>query len=200
MPQKNIRGKETRARIFEAAAHEFASRGFREVTTGDILAKIGMTQPAFYKHFPNKQALYDELIEGFRTGFNQLIQSIQLAPENNANDASTTIYDAVEKVFAFLQTNPDLTRVAMIQDAKADVMKTELAVLIAENIRAGQQGGSLNRDVVPDITGESLVGMIERLTVKFLLTGGKTPQELAREVVNLLGPALIAPLHNETRP
>ncbi|MDQ0191539.1 TetR/AcrR family transcriptional regulator [Alicyclobacillus cycloheptanicus] len=191
MTVKNVRGRETRTRILEAAAREFASKGFREATTADILAKVGLTQPAFYKHFPNKQAMYDELVKEFRLGFNQLIQGVRLAPELDVKNVSPKIYEAVVKVFTFLGINPNLTKIGLIYDSNADTLKDELAALIAENIRVEQELGYLQSGLSPEIIGQCLVGIIERLTVRYLLTDERSPEELANEVVNLLGPALI---------
>lgn len=197
MTVKNVRGKETRARILEAAAHEFASKGFREATTTDILAKVGMTQPAFYKHFPNKQAIYDELVEAFRLGFDELIHLAQLAPQLDTANVPAQIQTAISNIFQFLGANPDLTKIGLIQDANASTLKEELAALIAENIRVEQELGYLNPAVSPETVGECLVGIIERLTIRFLFTGEKTPEDLAREVVALIGPALIRSKAND---
>jgi AcrR family transcriptional regulator len=191
MSVKNIRGKETRAHILEAAAQEFASQGYSEATTTDILKRVGMTQPAFYRHFPNKQAIYEELVEGFHKGFNQLIKSVQLEPELKENDVKQKIFTAVKKVFHYLGSNPNLTKIGFIQDENADKLKDELATLIAENIRVEQKLGYIKKEASPITVGESLIGMIERLTIRFLFTEEKTPETLAYEIVELLGPALI---------
>lgn len=197
MTVKNIRGKETRARILEAAAHEFAAKGFREATTTDILAKVGMTQPAFYKHFPNKQAIYDELVEAFRIGFDELIHAARLAPQLDTVNVPAQIQAAVANIFRFLGANPDLTSIGLIQDANASILKAELAALIAENIRVEQELGYLNPIMSPETVGECLVGIIERLTIRFLFNGKKTPEDLAEEVVALIGPALISAKTND---
>lgn len=56
------RPKDRRERILLAAADLFARRGFVAVGVDDIAAEVGVTGPAIYRHFRNKQALLDELM------------------------------------------------------------------------------------------------------------------------------------------
>lgn len=45
------------AQLISAASPLFAERGYHAVALNDICATLGLTGPAFYRHFPNKQAL-----------------------------------------------------------------------------------------------------------------------------------------------
>jgi AcrR family transcriptional regulator len=49
--------------IFKAAAELFRRRGYRGTRLEDIGAAVGMTGPAIYRHFPNKEALLAELLQ-----------------------------------------------------------------------------------------------------------------------------------------
>jgi TetR/AcrR family transcriptional repressor of nem operon len=65
MPYKPEHKEETRCRIVEAAARLFNSRGFAEVTIGEIMTAAGLTHGGFYRHFANKEALYAEAVRHF---------------------------------------------------------------------------------------------------------------------------------------
>ena len=52
-----------REMILETAIRLFAERGFRGVTTRELAAEVGVTEPVLYQHFPSKRDLYHALIE-----------------------------------------------------------------------------------------------------------------------------------------
>jgi AcrR family transcriptional regulator len=54
--------------ILEGAAELFASRGYRTTSVGDIGDAVGMSGPALYRHFPNKQSMLDAIcLAGMRS-------------------------------------------------------------------------------------------------------------------------------------
>jgi AcrR family transcriptional regulator len=53
----------TREEILLAAAHLLAANGKGTVSLADIAAEVGMTAPALYAYFANKQAILDALID-----------------------------------------------------------------------------------------------------------------------------------------
>jgi AcrR family transcriptional regulator len=67
--QKPIRGQkefreagETRRLLLQAAQHLFSAYGYRAVSTKQIAEACGITQPALYKHFTDKQDLYVAMV------------------------------------------------------------------------------------------------------------------------------------------
>jgi len=63
-PPLEVRLTVQRRRLFEAAAAEFASRGYAETTAESISRRAAMSKATFYEHFANKEecilALFDE--------------------------------------------------------------------------------------------------------------------------------------------
>jgi len=41
-----------------AAIHEFAARGYRDVGTVDVARRVGVSEPAIYRHFASKLEMY----------------------------------------------------------------------------------------------------------------------------------------------
>lgn len=62
MPWTRERKEQTRRKILESAVRLFSSRGFDNVSIGDVMQGADMTHGAFYAHFSSKQALYAEAI------------------------------------------------------------------------------------------------------------------------------------------
>lgn len=54
---------ERRAAIIDTAMRLFGERGFRGVTTREISAAVGVSEPVLYQHFPSKRDLYTAILE-----------------------------------------------------------------------------------------------------------------------------------------
>lgn len=63
--------KPTKERILDAAEQYFAQRGYEATSVVEIAEQVGIRGPAVYKHFGNKQELFEavlrRLFEPFRT-------------------------------------------------------------------------------------------------------------------------------------
>ncbi len=59
----------TRAAIKRAARERFCENGYVETGVGDIAAEAGVAHGTLYVHFPNKDAVLDELLEDFNRDF-----------------------------------------------------------------------------------------------------------------------------------
>ncbi|MCX6598199.1 MAG: TetR/AcrR family transcriptional regulator [Acidobacteria bacterium] len=62
-PPTRMAAPARREMILETAIRLFAERGFRGVTTRELAAEVGVTEPVLYQHFPSKRDLYHALIE-----------------------------------------------------------------------------------------------------------------------------------------
>jgi len=65
MPYTAKHKQDTRQRILESARRLFNSKGFAEVSIGEIMAKAGLTHGGFYRHFNDKSELYAETVQWF---------------------------------------------------------------------------------------------------------------------------------------
>lgn len=57
-----MRSDERRQCILQAAKELFARKGFLGVTTRQLAAAVGVTEPVIYEHFSSKRGLYDEVL------------------------------------------------------------------------------------------------------------------------------------------
>ena len=55
--------KNTRTRIFNAAADLFSSRGFEKVSVREICEAANVKKPVLYYYFKDKDTLLEELVE-----------------------------------------------------------------------------------------------------------------------------------------
>jgi AcrR family transcriptional regulator len=64
---RSRRKSDRRLQLLAAAERLFAERGFLAVRLEDIGAAAGVSGPAIYRHFPNKESLLVELLVGIST-------------------------------------------------------------------------------------------------------------------------------------
>ncbi|REK12543.1 MAG: TetR/AcrR family transcriptional regulator [Planctomycetota bacterium] len=63
---KRMSGEKRKQAILQAAAPVIARAGFQGASVRDIAEAAGVSEALLYKHFPSKQALYDEALAGAR--------------------------------------------------------------------------------------------------------------------------------------
>lgn len=85
-------GKDTRARIIEAAMELFWAKGYGSTSIADILSRSQVNSGSLYHFFPGKQDLLIAVLEAYRDGISPML----LEP------AWAGVADPVDKVFALL--------------------------------------------------------------------------------------------------
>ena len=107
-PGLRSRRKSDRRRQLRAAAERlFAERGFLAVRLEDIGAAAGVSGPAIYRHFPNKESLLVELLVGIST---RLLAGAQEVRSRHA-DATAALEGLIDFHLDFALSEPDLIRI-----------------------------------------------------------------------------------------
>jgi AcrR family transcriptional regulator len=96
-----------RLQLLSAAEHLFAERGFLAVRLEDIGAAAGVSGPAIYRHFPNKESMLVELLVGIST---RLLAGARSARARNA-DATAALDELIDFHLDFVLGEPDLIRI-----------------------------------------------------------------------------------------
>ena len=96
-----------RLQLLSAAERLFADRGFLAVRLEDIGAAAGVSGPAIYRHFPNKESLLVELLVGIST---RLLAGAREASARSA-DAAAVLDDLIDFHLDFALGEPDLIRI-----------------------------------------------------------------------------------------
>ncbi|GHD50036.1 TetR/AcrR family transcriptional regulator [Mycetocola manganoxydans] len=107
-----------REALLNAAASQFAERGFNGVSIEDLGSAVGMSGPAVYRHFESKQALLAAiLIDVSRELLHGGTTVVERAP-----DGELALRALVEFHVRFALSNPDVIRV---QDRDFDSLSEE---------------------------------------------------------------------------
>lgn len=194
MPRgRGRKGKESRQRLLRAAVHEFAEHGYHDARVSRIVQGAGLAQGAFYLYFPSKEAIFAELVAGFRERFQTLADSGRLVtPLAGGAAARAQVVQNLEGLFRLLAEDPDLTRVALMQAADREEIFAGVVRLVAQNLQANQAAGHVRRDLAAPVVAECLVGAVERAALRLLLPGAEAPERLAAQVADLVMNGMMA--------
>ncbi|MCQ2573989.1 MAG: TetR/AcrR family transcriptional regulator [Treponema sp.] len=68
----------TKSKYLFEALRLFGERGFDSVSMKDLAKAVGLVPSALYKHFANKQALYDGIVELYKAGYAKNMQNLKV--------------------------------------------------------------------------------------------------------------------------
>lgn len=105
---RRSRPRDRKAQLAVVAAELFCARGFHEVGINDIAGAAGVTGPALYRHFSDKQAILAHVV---LSGIDELITTTKLALDDAATPA------------------PDQAEAALSNLAKLSVERRDIAAL-----------------------------------------------------------------------
>ncbi len=184
--EKGAKGKESRLRLLHAAARQFAVHGFHTTKVSSIVGEAKLSQPAFYLYFESKEAVFEELVDMFRTSLQAVINDSQLPQqESGQHSILDQLCHTIQSMFEYFYSHPDLTRIGFYQSPDADEIKMELVQGIEKMLRMEQRNGNLSTDMSMELVAECLVGTIERIVFTQLLPGTVSAEQLAIHIVRL---------------
>ena len=77
----------TKQRILDEALTLFSEKGYANVFVNDIAERVGIKAPSLYKHYKNKQAIFDAIIDEMSSKFEQQAQALSINGTNPTADA-----------------------------------------------------------------------------------------------------------------
>ena len=78
---------DTKHKIMDEALTLFSEKGYANVFVADIAEKVGIKAPSLYKHYKNKQAIFDAIIEEMNSRFLQEAGTLQINGADAVADA-----------------------------------------------------------------------------------------------------------------
>jgi len=96
-----------RLQLLSAAERLFAERGFLAVRLEDIGAAAGVSGPAIYRHFPNKESLLVELLVGISARLLAGAQDVKA----RSSEAASALDGLIDFHLDFALGEPDLIRI-----------------------------------------------------------------------------------------
>ena len=198
MQAREIKSGDKRARILDAAVKVFAGRGFHSATVAEIARAAGVADGTIYLYFKSKDDLLLRLFEEKMTAI--LAEARTTLAE--ARSAPDKLRAFIQLHLSLVERNPDLAAVLIVElrqsaqflKAKGREKLAAYVDLIAEVVRAGQQGGELLDSISPGTVKRAIFGALDELALGWLLSGRKNSlKKTAAEVADWMVRGLAAP-------
>ncbi len=178
-----------RAEIARAALDAAFQVGPGQVTTGMIADRLGLTQPAIYKHFPRKQDIWLTVADHLSALIELNIARAASAAVGPDARLRMLIMDHLQVV----RDNPALPDIMVMRDAREvqgelrSRMQANMAKLrgaLVDNVRAAVREGIFREALDPADAATLLLGIIQSLVLRMLM--GRDPQILMQDGERLL--------------
>ena len=84
--RKEVR-MDTKQRILDEALTLFSEKGYANVFVGDIAERVGIKAPSLYKHYKNKRAIFDAIIDRMNAQFAEQAKAMNINGTDAAADS-----------------------------------------------------------------------------------------------------------------
>lgn len=196
MPKRNVtpppsdsNASDARVRIVAAARVHFFAYGYSALRMDDLAAELGMSKKTLYVHFPSKDALVEEILQGF-------VQEVRSSADALFADTSLSFTAKLHRFTQamtqrFARMNPhifrDLQRSAPhIYRHVEELRHKNIPHVFGQMLRQGQAAGMVRADVDPALALEFWRPAIQNLmhpdTLDRLNVG---PDQMFKQAVQL---------------
>jgi AcrR family transcriptional regulator len=169
------RSEETRSRILAAALECFSHSGYDATGVAEICAAAGVSKGAFYHHFPSKQALFIDLLNGWLAALDERFNavreaagSVPAALREMARAARQVFADARGQVPLFFEFWTQANRDPIILDKTLEPYR-RYQEYFAGLVQSGMDEGSL-RPVDPQAAARVIIALAVGLLAQGMAT------------------------------
>lgn len=173
---KYLPAEARRAETVEAVVALAAEQNPGDITTAAIASRLGLTQGALFRHFPNKDAILEAVMAWVS---DRLLSRIETAMAG-----ATTPLAAMEAAFlahaAFVSEHPGVPRMLFgeLQRSEDTAAKRLVRTLLgryrerlARLVEQGKREGSIAADVDTGVALSGFIGTLQGLVIQSLLSG-----------------------------
>ena len=156
------RRERTRRELLAAATSVLAAKGFHDTKISDIAAAADVGVGTFYLHFPDKETLFDAVVEDTVVRLKATVD----AARAHAADARDEMLAANAAFFRFAQENREVFKIVFGHAAAYnDLIRRAQALFIADietTVRTGIARG-LFAPLEPALVAQAVVGMATQM-------------------------------------
>lgn len=98
MKGDSMKKTDTKERILDGALKLFAQKGYEAVGVAEIAEEAGIKAPSLYKHYKNKRAIFDSIIERVNKMDSEKARENEMPEQDIAEDAESYKNVQVEKI------------------------------------------------------------------------------------------------------
>ena len=177
------RGQRTRQALLDAAEKVFGELGYHNSGIVEITQAADVALGTFYLYFPDKRAIFRELVRTLNTRLRAAIQ------EKVAGIADRVEVEVAgfEEFFRFVRDHHNLYRVVLqAETVDEDIYRWHyrtIATGYVRGLREAQAKGQIRTDLDAETIAYALMGMSEALGMRSVLWEGKLPSAVARRTI-----------------
>jgi AcrR family transcriptional regulator len=161
--------------IVESARKVFCSCGFEKGSIGDIAGDAGIAEGTIYRYFDSKQGLLDEVL---RRHYSELFDDIQRTLPSIEGYGNRLRY-LIRRTLITISGDRSMCGLRTLYARQLDDKRPSLshdqnrrmAVLMANEIKAGMKDGSFRPDTSPSIVCYMIGGALELTEYSYMKTG-----------------------------
>lgn len=169
---------ERRRQLLEAATGVFASKGYRNASISDIIARAGVARGTFYLYFKSKEQIFLAIVEAFYDHVHRALANTELTPQlPAAGGPEVFLHASFRQWLEFFAANRNLTAV-MLKEAStidprfskglADLRHLALSHFSAR-VQHLQSLGFVRQSVSPAFVAHLQLGVFEGLLNAFVI-------------------------------
>ncbi len=181
----NSNGERSKQLLLEKAIELFSIHGYHETKISNIVTAANVTQPTFYLYFKSKEKLFYDLNEEFRKNLLSIFSTKQESLSNGRITPREFIYESIEDAFNYFYNNPHLTKIGFFDAQTAGELKDRIVQLFIKTLKEEQDKLTIHNEIEIDTLAQSIVGSMERFTLKYILTQQQSPQKLANDIIHI---------------
>jgi AcrR family transcriptional regulator len=188
------RRKKARRRIINTSLKQAEKASFRDLTVDDIARSAGVSRPAFYTHFSDKEEVLLAAVEEVSRELYEMADRWW----HGVGPPAERVRRAIEGVVSVYAGEAGLLRIAAEVSTYDDEVRAlwldiaeRFIEATADHVRSEQEVGLIPRTLDPRSTAEALFWMAERCCYMYLGRGERTP----KQVVQGLVPVWVAALY-----
>ncbi len=186
--RKNAEEITTVDKIFKAAAHLFAQKGYNGVSMREISQLTGVTKPAIYYYFRSKEEIYKKLLESALKYIHENLKRI-MDKDLPVRDKLVEIikirfHDCLqypEFVQFFISLITSAEKLSFLEEFKEEALKSKenLVRLIQSGVDDGEFGPSVNPEIAAvAIDGTVLVYILKQLNSDEIILSDQLASEI----------------------
>jgi hypothetical protein len=162
--------------IITASINLISEKGIQGLTIKNLSKRIGISEPAIYRHFESKTDILLSLLENFRIVVAKSIHEV-----NNSDVSSwTKIHILIKKFYGMFTENPSLVAVIFAEEIfkNDNTLSNKIKEILYINEKAllkfitkGQKSGELRNDINKKYIALIIIGSKRMLVKKWELSG-----------------------------
>ncbi len=159
-----LTAEQRKEQIVRLATSMFAKNGYDGLTIRMLALACGISEPALYKYFPSKQAIYREVLQNLKK---QLTIDKLESKISKSEDIKEILFTLARHIIDIYGSKPEFTRLLLFcslenHDLSGEVfniIRGPFVRILSEKLKKLKKSGKI-REIDPEITARCFVGMV----------------------------------------